>query len=261
VVGRLSAILAVALRKHVKDVVLVMLGVGLAFLVDARIAARQNELASDLADRAEVLENVRFIRQVQADGSALKPFAGLSLTSASLGGLSLPCENLAERQGCADFTGANLSHADLAGADLRGATLKEAILGGTNFFRTNLEGADLRGAAGSADLMSANLRGASLRDSLLLGASMRGADLRDADLTNAWIGRSTLAAADLRGADLSGVDLSGLRLQGTNLLGARLDQKPLRDRAICFSETTVWPAGIRVPEPADPDGEICEPNG
>jgi hypothetical protein len=49
---------------------------------DARLADRQDRLARELADRAEVLENTRFVRQVAIEEAAVKPFGGLNLRGA-----------------------------------------------------------------------------------------------------------------------------------------------------------------------------------
>ena len=69
-------------QRHAKDLSLVVLGVSLAFVVDSRLAARQDRVARDLANRAEVLENLRFVRSTLTAGLSLKPFAGLDLRGA-----------------------------------------------------------------------------------------------------------------------------------------------------------------------------------
>jgi uncharacterized protein YjbI with pentapeptide repeats len=77
------------------------------------IAARQDDLARDLANRAEVLENTRFVRQLAtSNGKAPMPFANINLDGAELGGLSLGCSE-GRHVGCADFSKANLHEANL----------------------------------------------------------------------------------------------------------------------------------------------------
>jgi hypothetical protein len=70
---------------------------------DARLQARQDALASaiadrqdgvarDLANQAEVLENTRFVRQLATStGAAPKPFGYINLRGAQLAGLELVC--------------------------------------------------------------------------------------------------------------------------------------------------------------------------
>jgi hypothetical protein len=64
------------------------------------IADRQDDLAQDLANQAEVLENTRFVRQIATTkGRTPKPFASINLSGAELGGLSLPCTSVRHRVG------------------------------------------------------------------------------------------------------------------------------------------------------------------
>jgi hypothetical protein len=154
----------------VRDVLLAGLVVLVGFLLDSRSA-----------DRGEVLENTRFVRQVAIDHSAIKPFSGLRLEGSSLGGLDLGCRGVGPkvlnpegvhgecRPGSqadfsnadlrrTDFSGAVLFGADFRGADLRDAVLDSALLNGANFFD-----ADLRGTRfGNADLRGAYLQGAKM---------------------------------------------------------------------------------------------------
>lgn len=139
------------------------------FLAAWWIASRQDQLARDLETASEIQENVRFVRQVVIDNAAERPFAGLKLRGAVLGGLDLGCDRdpkilqpLSSVAGrgtdCAIFYGANLDDADLDGASLRGAILSKASLVGASLILANLELADLR----VADLRGADLRGADL---------------------------------------------------------------------------------------------------
>jgi uncharacterized protein YjbI with pentapeptide repeats len=150
-----------------RDALLLVIGIVAAWW----IANRQDKLASDLETASEIQENIRFVRQVAINDSALKPFRGLNLSDAELAGLNLGCDNAAAHTGCADLWGANLGHANLAGANLTGA---------------NMVGANLTGA-------------------FLAGANLTGADLTSADLTNAVIVLANLTGANLTAADLGQV--------------------------------------------------------
>jgi hypothetical protein len=68
------------IRDVLIGVVLLAIGVTAAVYWDGRIA-----------DRQEVQENTRFVRQVVIDNADLKPFAGLNLEGATLAGLDLSC--------------------------------------------------------------------------------------------------------------------------------------------------------------------------
>jgi uncharacterized protein YjbI with pentapeptide repeats len=123
-------------------------------------------------DRQEVLENVRFVRQVASDGKALKPFNGINLKEAQLGGLDLSCERLGSRS-CANFIDADMSRANFSMASLSGA-----ILSGADLSHADLSRADLKGAL----LSNANLTGANLAEANLVGSHLRRAKLEDANL-------------------------------------------------------------------------------
>jgi len=166
----------------------VVLGVGLLFAAwwDGRLSDRQNQLsrdqttasnklARDLATTSEVQENIRFVRQVAIDNSALKPFRGLNLSGANLGGLDLSCEDAVPVTHCADFENANLSGTNLDFVRLAGARLSRADLTGASLFSANLTRADLRGAK----LRGADLSSASLFHANLIGADLTGAKLVD----------------------------------------------------------------------------------
>ena len=64
------------------------------------IAARQDDLARDLANQAEVLENTRFVRQIATStGKTPKPFTSINLRGAEHGGLNLGCTNMGRQDG------------------------------------------------------------------------------------------------------------------------------------------------------------------
>jgi hypothetical protein len=174
------------IRDALIGLVVVVIGFGAAALWDSRLAERQNQLARDqttasnklardLATTSEVQENIRFVRQVAIDNSALKPFRGLNLSGANLGGLDLSCEDAVPATHCADFENANLSGTNLDFMRLVGARLIRADLTGASLFKVKLTRADLRGAK----LRGADLSSASLFHANLIGADLTGAKLDD----------------------------------------------------------------------------------
>ena len=76
-----------------KDAIIALLVLLGAFYWDDRLADRQDGLARDLADRAEVLENTRFVRQLVIEHAAVKPLSTLNLQGADLAGLDPACES------------------------------------------------------------------------------------------------------------------------------------------------------------------------
>jgi hypothetical protein len=161
-----------------------------------------------LADRSEIQENTRFVRQVVIDDAPLKPFRRLNLSHAALGGLDLACEDIhaepGRASGCADLVGAKLSGADLTGADLTGADLT----GGDCF----LHAESCADSTDGADLSGADLTGTEMCD-----ANLRNADLTDADLSHVY----------LVGADLTHADFAGMKTT-----------------RVCYDDTTTWPDGF-----------------
>jgi uncharacterized protein YjbI with pentapeptide repeats len=189
-----------------------------------QLADHQDQVEQQRFDRTEVLENVRFVRDRAAAPGGLKPFGGLNLRQAQLGGLPLGCLPNDERQHCTDLTRANLSEADLSGADLTGADLNEA----------NLRDAVLI----EADLANADLNEANLRDAVLWGADLTDASLLFADLTG-----TSFLGADLTGADLTRADLTGADLTDTDLTDTVLTD-------VCYRAATIWPDGFQPPGPS-----------
>ncbi len=159
------------------------------------------------------------MRQVVVDDAYAKPFRGLDLSGAYLGGLDLKCDlplpggrpSPTTQPGCAEFVDANLGEALLSGSDLTGANLTDAIL------------------------PRAILGGTSLVDVFGLRPDLRGADLRLADLSGAFLRYADLSGADLRGADLPGADIEAANLTG-----------------MCYDDTTVLPTGSAPPPPTCP---------
>lgn len=248
----------------------------------ALLLATQN-VEESLADRQAGREDVRFVREVATQADArTKPFDGLNLREAQLGGLDLSDAHMsstvmvdADLSG-ADLHNANLSraamsgadlndvdlhNADLTAADLSDADLSDADLSPAYVYRTDLSGADLTGVKLSgADLTEADLSGADLRNANLSGAdltdvSLRGANLSGADLSDAFVtddGGADFQDANFAGADLSDADFSGVDLSGADLGGTR--HSGLDVRGNVHDDDTVWPDGFprdRRSEPAE----------
>jgi len=134
-----------------------------------------------------------------------RPFTGMDLTDAPLGGLNLSG---------VDLSGATLVRADLSRADLREARLDGALLRDARLSDATLDGASLRGA----DLSGARAARCSIERASLDGAVASGADLQGARL-----GASSLVEAELERADLRGASLRECRLDGADLAYAQLD--------------------------------------
>ena len=235
------------------------------------IAERQDQLAQDLANQAEVLENTRFVRQIATTkGNTPKTFAIINLSGAQLMGLSLPCTDVRQRVGCADFRDAdlreaNLTSTDLGGADLSLADLRKALLSDSDFSGAELLDADLSGVVPGGvhlgpsifqgahmrrtRLIQARLPMADFRKATLLYARANEADLSGGDFRNAYLKGTYFKRADLRYANFSGanmvpdgdmvsVDLRSADLRGANFTGADLRRAVLTD--VCFDDTTKW---------------------
>jgi len=190
------------------------------------IAERQDQLAQDLANQAEVLENTRFVRRIATtNGKTLKPFAVINLSGAQLVGLSLPCTDVRHRVGCADFRNAdlreaNLRSADLGGADLSYADLRKAILSDSDFSGAELLDADLGDVATVAE--RAGFQGAHMRRTRLIQARLVAADFRKATLLYARANEADLSGGDFRNAYLKGSHFKRADLRDANFSGANM---------------------------------------
>lgn len=226
-----------------RDIVIGTFLAGLAWgataWLDQQSSARQEALTTTLADRSEITENLRFVRQAVIDGSELKPFAGLDLRRAHLRGLNLACREPAGRD-CADFAdailvGANLWRADLSGAAMNRTDLRKALLSFALFNGASLPHAELQGATlFKTDFRDADLRAANL-SSVACGVT-NGA--RPQPCTSVQFQRAQLSGANLRDADLRNGDFWGAQLSGADLRGADLDGADLS--AACWDATTSW---------------------
>jgi len=229
------------------------------------IADRQDDLARDLANQAEVLENTRFVRQAATStGTAAKPFASINLHGGQLAGLELLCTG-GHRVGCADFSGADLREANLAGTLLPGghlghADLRGATLDGVDFSHASLDGANLDRVVSTPDpnargprFHRAELDHATLVEARLAKADMGGvrfsegnadrAVLSSANFRNAYLVGSRFQHADLRDSQFEGAEMWDLDLTSADLRGADLSRADLRRAVVtdlCFDKTTKW---------------------
>jgi uncharacterized protein YjbI with pentapeptide repeats len=222
------------------------------------IADRQDRLARDLANQAEVLENTRFVRQIATSGGkSPKPFASINLRGAELGGLNLVCAN---GDGCADFSKADLQEANLtsvlfAGAGFSEADLRKANLTDSDFRFALFSDADLGGVATArpAGFIGAKFFNTTLVEARLDGANFRSAQFSDvradrallshADFHHLYLDQARFQHADLRDADFRGakitrVDLTYADLRGTDFRRADLHNAILTD--VCFDDRTKW---------------------
>lgn len=242
--------------------------VGAMAIVDDRRADRDNVQHEADQNQAQVLENLRFVREyansqrqsaaaqtggTNAGGVPCPPsrhlsaavrqsFESINLSGQNLAFLQLPNTNFAR----ANMDGGRLvgvvltPNVDLAGASLIEAILVDGDLSEASLVNTDLTNADLHGAR----LCGANLAGAKLAGANLSNAVLTGIDFSDANGT--WIaqegtpdvgfvvhGKVNLSRADLAGADLTGA--------------SNLDAAMLYD--IYYDNTTKWPAGFS-PQPS-----------
>lgn len=212
-----------------------------------------NDLDDDRAERAERLENLRFVRETviaTEDRPHLRRFRGIDLRGMAMTRLPLGRADLvgADRAGAqlqaADLVGALLDRADLSGADLAfadisGADALRTDLSGANLYSANLSGAILL----SADLSGAYLLSANLSWTVMEGADLSGADLRSADLRSTILVKANLAGADLSFAMLS--EKTVLRPDGT------VEVMPTQLTGVYYDDETRWPSRFRPPPSRD----------
>jgi uncharacterized protein YjbI with pentapeptide repeats len=248
-------------------------------VVDNQRANRENEHEAAAQNQAQVLENLRFVREYaasrreaatsehrpgagQAAGGSLmasdepcppprdanaaavrlQPFDSINLSGQNLAFFQLPNTNFAR----ANFDGGRLvgivfaPDSDLGGASLLEASLVDGDLGGVSLVNTDLINADLFGV----NLCNASLAGAKLQGANLSSAILTGVDFRNAN--GEWVPQA--GAPDLgfvvRGkVNLSGADLAGADLTGATNLGDAMLYN------VYYDETTKWPAGFQ-PQPS-----------
>jgi len=154
-------------------------------------------LEQSLAGRAEVAENVRYVREVAIGDATEQPFRNLNLTGALLGGLDLSCTGYDDDEFCQERL------ADFQSAELEGADLSLTNASGGSFVTVNARSADFSGAdLRRAVFLQADLREASFYAAVLQDANFDDADLRGADLRGAQLTGASFVGADLRGAFL-----------------------------------------------------------
>ncbi len=256
------------MRRHgyeiFRDAAVALLAVWVAFSLESRIAARQEQAEDRRVEQQEILENLRFVRDRAQDPASYKPFTNIDLVDANLSDLRLGCEasDLAE---CASFQDADLRGADLTSVDLRNADMFAADLTGVHMRFASAEGAWF----GSANLTKADLSEVFMSGARFNSAILREARLREASLAGARFYLADLTQADFRGANLIGAVLSGANLTGADLRAADLsgvDLTPDVDRRtgqpvppkferICYDAATQWPEGFQPPPSECADSE------
>jgi hypothetical protein len=96
-------------------------------MIGLLLAALQIWVDGSRSDRADRLENLRFVRDRSSSTQQDRPFSGIDLTETNLSGLSL-------------------ARADFKGARLDGARLTLTSLQGSDFVDASMRNADLREA-------------------------------------------------------------------------------------------------------------------
>jgi uncharacterized protein YjbI with pentapeptide repeats len=233
-----------------------LLAAGLTTYLESRFTQRQEQFADSLADRQEIAENLRFVRD-RASTNQPKPFLELNLAGVTLRALDLSCEAPLSDD-CASFGGANLRDADLVlaklhgasfnGADMRDAQLDDADLSDTEFLSSDLRGASFEYAV----LADAVLNDAQLDNARLSSSYIDGAVFSRADLTNAEVHLAMVIEANFNEAKLSGASFEGSVLDGSDFSEADLTGADFQ--GACYNPaTTQWPANF-MPPPSAPDG-------
>ncbi|WP_347059663.1 pentapeptide repeat-containing protein [Blastococcus sp. HT6-30] len=232
----------------------------MTFRMEDRFIERQEQAEQRRFGQAELLENVRFVRERSQDAAAYKPFDDMRLRGAQLSGLRLGCDRSEPDafDTCATF----------ARADLRRALLNRADLSGAYLFRADAQEAQaeeaqfIRATLAEADFRSANLRGAFLQLSSASGvllanadltrASLLGAHMDGADLRGAVLDETILGDADLRGANLAGVDMTTSDFIGATVqcCGDDVIHPPNLD-GVCYDDSTLWPEEHRPVAPPE----------
>lgn len=242
--------------------------VGAMTIADNRRADRESLRHDADLNQAQVLENLRFVRDyansqrqfaaAQTGGATgaggtcppsrhpsaavRQSFESINLSGQNLAFLQLPNTNFAR----ANMDGGRLvgvvltPNSDLAGASLIEAILVDGDLSEASLINTDLTNADLHGAR----LCGANLAGAKLSGANLSNAVLTGIDFSDANGT--WIAQE--GAPDVGFVVRGKVNLSRADLAGADLTGAtNLDAAMLYD--IYYDSATKWPAGFS-PQPS-----------
>lgn len=220
----------------VAGTVVTVAGVVISNGLSTRLAADQQEQQDRSEEAAQILENMRFVRQVVMVVDGPRPLSGLDLRGASFS-LDFKC---AEPEGYSPYTRVclDLSRSNLSGGTLAGSDISEADLSGSDFVGAAMLAITMdRTIAIDADFSHASFQKSSLTQNDFLGSSFSGADLHTVDLRGSVFGCSFQQCSDLSNADLSGSDLRGVDFTDATLKGSDLSDT-------CFDESTRWPKGL-----------------
>jgi uncharacterized protein YjbI with pentapeptide repeats len=199
--------------------------VAVQWRLDERRADREAQAAVTLANQAEQLENLRFMRDRSSPEPIHRPFAGMDLDHVNFTGLQLAGS---------DLRGATISSSILDDIDLSGSVLTNAQIELSWSRNANLSGIDAR-CTSDSDLDCWFLNFVTLVD-----ADLSGADLRDTRISFSYLARVDLSGSDLRNATFDyRTVLSDVDLSSANLDGAVFD-------GICHSGV-LWPEGFSPP--------------
>lgn len=201
-------------------------------LIDDVRADRDHEIAKQENDRAERLENLRFVRgRSTSDPNQERPFYGIDLTGLNLGGLDLPGANFGE----AMLNGCNLVQTNLEGANLAYAELNDAAVLGVNFTGANLTGADFTHVTINNELAMNPAPGQPAVPTTFTGSTLAGV----------VFDQSALFDVSLSGLDLTGASFKDAALLGVDLTGATLTDADLE--GVFYDDATRWPQGFTPP--------------
>lgn len=206
-------------------VLLALVALGGQLWADSQAEQRDVERARLQSANAEMLEDLRFVRDHSGPGTT-RPFRGMDLR-----GLRLDYLDLTD----ADFSGADLAGASFVGTDLSGSTFDEnttvrgadftcAVLVGASFWSTDMAGATFDRtnltraylAAGEGDTSAREP--VVFRDSVLLAAQIQ---------TRAIVHGGQLAYAHIWFSDLTGSTIDRAETVG-----------------VYAESTVVWPRGL-----------------
>ena len=241
------------LARHGSELLIAVLGTVLAAslttYLEWRFTQRQERFANSLADRQEIAENLRFVRD-RASTKQPKPFLELNLAGVTLRALDLSCE-APPADDCAGFDGANLQEADLVftklhGATFNGANMRDASLDEADLSDTLFRSSDLRGATFEfTQLADATFSGAQLDDARLTSSYIGSTSFYGADLTNAEVHMAVVFEANFQEAKLAGTSFSGSVLDGSDFSTAELAGSDFQ--GACYNASTRWPADFSPP--------------
>jgi uncharacterized protein YjbI with pentapeptide repeats len=205
-------------------------------MIDDVRADRDHQISRDENDRAERLENLRFVRaRSTSDSNLERPFYGLDLAGLNLAGLELPGANLGE----SNLSETNLLQTNLHSANLAYAVLIDAVISGVDFTDADLTGADLTHVTINNELARKPAPGQPVVLTDFAGARLTGIVFDQASLFDVSLAGRDLSGASFRDAALLGVDLTSATLTDADFDG------------VAYDESTVWPADFTPPPSAE----------